>query len=291
MKYIFLLNQFSLKTETNTIKKQIERVCKKKKLDFVIEINSITVTTESILKKYSKSRNIIVAVGGDGTINRVLNAIAGTNNVLGYIPYGTGNDFYRTNRELLKKGINRVDLVKINDKYFINIACFGIDAEIGNNIDIVHSKMLPKKYRYKMSLLVNFLRYKARYFEVDINDQYIRETFTTIAVCNARYYGGGYKVSPNSSLTDGILEVVLAYKTNKYGMARMINSMKDALHLYYPKIKVIQTDKLTIKSPKMVSCNIDGEELCASKFDISIIKSGIEVYYDQELIDLILEKI
>ena len=111
--------------------------------------------------------------------------------------------------------------------------------------------MLPKKYRYKMSLLVNFLRYKARYFEVDINDQYIRETFTTIAVCNARYYGGGYKVSPNSSLTDGILEVVLAYKTNKYGMARMINSMKDALHLYYPKIKVLQTDKLTIKSPKI----------------------------------------
>ena len=103
MKYIFLLNQFSLKTETNIIKKQIERVCKKKKLDFVIEINSITVTTESILKKYSKSRNIIIAVGGDGTINRVLNAIAGTNNVLGYIPYGTGNDFYRTNRELLKR--------------------------------------------------------------------------------------------------------------------------------------------------------------------------------------------
>ncbi len=291
MKYIFLLNQFSLKTETNNIKSAIEKVCKKKKLNYKIEINSITVTTESILKKYKKTRNIIIAVGGDGTINRVLNSIAGTKNVLGYIPFGTGNDFYRTNKELLNKGLNKVDLVKINDKYFINIACFGIDADIGNNGDIIHSKYLPKKYRYKLGLMINFLRYKARNFEVLVNNKCINEYFTTIAVCNARYYGGGYKVSPNSSLDDGILEVVLAYKTNKYNMAKMISSMKDALHLYSPKIKVLQTDKVIIKSPKLVACNIDGEEMTAKEFNISIINKGIEVYYDQELIDLILKNI
>ena len=290
MKYIFLLNQFSLKTELTPLKKKIEKVCNKRKIDYIIEINSIDISTEDILKKYKKTRNIIIAVGGDGTINRVLNGIANTNNILGYIPFGTGNDFYHTNKELLDKGTHTIDLVKINDKYFINVACFGIDSEIGNSEEIVHSNLIPKKYRYKLSLLSNFLKYKARYFEIEVNNKLYKEYFTTIAVCNARYYGGGYKVSPNSSLTDGKLEVILAFKTNKYNMVKMITSMKNALHLYYPQIKVIQTDKIIIKSPIKITCNIDGEKLTSNNFKINIIKNGLQIYYDQDLIDDILNK-
>ena len=291
MKYIFLLNQFSLKDKTSYLEKKINTVCNKRKLDYKIEINNKDTSTEDILKKYKKTNNIIIAVGGDGTINRVLNRIVNTKNILGYIPYGTGNDFYRTNKELLKSGINTIDLVKINDKYFINVACFGIDADIGNADNYIHSSVIPKRYRYKLSLLSNFIKYEPRSFEVDINNKTIKDYFTTIAVCNARYYGGGYKVSPNSSLTDGLLEVVLATKTNKYNMAKMITSMKNAFHLYYPQIKVIETDKLTIKSPKEISCNIDGEKLTSNKFEIEIIKDGIDIYYDQELIDEILKEV
>ena len=58
------------------MKKKIEKVCNKRKIDYIIEINSIDISTEDILKKYKKTRNIIIAVGGDGTINRVLNGIA-----------------------------------------------------------------------------------------------------------------------------------------------------------------------------------------------------------------------
>ena len=141
-----------------------------------------------------------------------------------------------------------------------------------------------------MSLLSNFLKYKARYFEIEVNNKLYKEYFTTIAVCNARYYGGGYKVSPNSSLTDGKLEVILAFKTNKYNMVKMITSMKNALHLYYPQIKVIQTDKIIIKSPIKITCNIDGEKLTSNNFKINIIKNGLQIYYDQDLIDDILNK-
>lgn len=288
MKYVFLLNQFSLESDTPIIKKRIEMVCKDRKLDYQIEMNDIHTTTEDILKKYQNNKDIIIVVGGDGTINRALNCLVGTNNILGYLPYGTGNDFYRTNQELLKSGINTIDLVEINDKYFINVACFGIDAEIGNNDYLVHSRLIPKKYRYKLSLLSNFIKYKPRYFEININGESISDYFTTIAVCNARYYGGGYKVSPNSSINDGKLEVILARQTNKYNMAKMITSMKDAMHLYYPEIKVIQTESITIKSTKEIDCNMDGEQLTDTTFKINLIKNGIKIYYDQELIDDIL---
>ena len=288
MKHIFILNQFSLENATPILKKQIEKVCVERKIDYTIEVNDMYTSTEDILKKYQNGKNIIMAVGGDGTINRVLNNIVNTNNILGYIPYGTGNDFYRTNKELLKPGINTIDLVEINDRYFINVACFGIDAEIGNNDDLVHSRLIPKKYRYKLSLLANFIKYKPRYFEVEVNNRILREYFTTIAVCNARYYGGGYKVSPNSAIDDGKLEIILAKQTNKYNMAKMVSSMKDATHLYYPEIEVVQTTEIMIKSNKEITCNIDGEELTDTIFDIKLINKGVKIYYDQELIDSII---
>jgi len=144
MKYIFLLNTFSLKENTENLKRKTEKVCQEKNLDFIIEKNSEESSTEEIIRKYKNKKVILLPVGGDGTINRVLNAMDRENNILGYIPYGTGNDFYRANKELLKDGINKIDLVKINNMYFINVACFGIDAEIGNHSDIIHSNWIPK---------------------------------------------------------------------------------------------------------------------------------------------------
>lgn len=285
MKYIFVLNQFSLKNDTNKMINNIEKACKKRKINYKIEVNNNDISTEDILKKYKKSKNIIMAVGGDGTINRVLNGLVGTKNILGYIPHGTGNDFYRANREVLNKGINTIDLVKINNKYFINIACFGIDAVIGNNSEIIHSKIIPKKYRYNFGLLVNFIKYKPRNFIVSINNKSYKDEYTTIVVCNARYYGGGYRVSPNSRLDDGLLEVLLVKKTTKYDMAKLIGSMKNAFHLNSPKVQLFQTKELTIKTDSKISSNIDGEELTDNTFKIKLIPNGIDIYYDQELID------
>ena len=285
MKYIFVLNQFSLKNDTNKMINNIEKACKKRKINYKIEVNNNDISTEDILKKYKKSKNIIMAVGGDGTINRVLNGLVGTKNILGYIPHGTGNDFYRANREVLNKGINTIDLVKINNKYFINIACFGIDAVIGNNSEIIHSNIIPKKYRYNFGLLVNFIKYKPRNFIVSINNKSYKDEYTTIVVCNARYYGGGYRVSPNSRLDDGLLEVLLVKKTTKYDMAKLIGSMKNAFHLNSPKVQLFQTKELTIKTDSKISSNIDGEELTDNTFNIKLIPNGIDVYYDQELID------
>ena len=291
MKHIFLVNTFSLKHKTTTMVKAIEEVCREEKIDYKIEVNSLEVSTEDIVNKYKNTKNIIIPIGGDGTINRVLNKIVDTKNILGYIPYGTGNDFYRTNKELLDSGINKVDLVKINDKFFINIACFGIDADIANNELGKVFKLFPEKQKYNLGLISNFLKYKPKEFEVDINNKTIKDKYTTIAVCNARYYGGGYRVSPNSTLNDGKLEVILVKKTNKVNMARLITSMKEALHLNSPKVNVIEADKLTIKSKKEVGANIDGEKYLSDIFEIELIPKGVDIYYNQDMIDKILKKV
>ena len=133
MKHIFLVNSFSLREKTNNMIDRINRVASNLNLDYVIEVNDINNTTEDIVNKYKKNEDVIYAIGGDGVINRVLNSIIDTKNTLGFIPCGTGNDFYRTVKETFKYKIEDVDLLKINDRYFINVSCFGVDADIGNN--------------------------------------------------------------------------------------------------------------------------------------------------------------
>ena len=285
MKYIFILNRFSLKSNTSLIVEKIEKACKKRKLDYKIEINNSNLSTEDILKKYKKTKSIIMAVGGDGTINRVLNGIVGTKNILGYIPYGTGNDFYRANQEVLDKGINTIDLISINNKYFINIACFGIDADIGNNDEIIHSKFIPEKQRYNMSLIYHFLKYKTKPVKVYYNDNVWESDMTTIAVCNGKYYGGGYKVGYKAKLDNGTVDVYLIDKMKKTMMAKLIKGMNKGLHEESIHTTKIMAKRLKIEFNEDVSSNIDGEKLASRVFNIEVIPKGITIYYDQELID------
>ena len=285
MKYIFLVNKFSVKDNTVELIRRINETCNKLNVEYVIEMNSDEISTEDIVNKYRNSSNIIFAIGGDGTINRVLNGIVGTENVLGFIPYGTGNDFYRTNKEELEEGINKIDLVKINDKYFINIACFGIDADIANESDIIHSKLIPKSQRYNVGILYHFLKYKARHMRILIDSEAYDKNWTTVAVCNAKYYGGGYKISPNSSLTDGLVEVYLVEDMPKLVMAKTIGGMKNGSHEKSKHVKKVCVPKLRIEADQEFACNIDGEDYVDSKFDIEVIPKGMRVYYNQELID------
>ena len=284
MKYIFLINSYTVKEKVNELKEKIKDYCHENKMDYKIEVNGNGKETEDILEKYKNKDYTIIAVGGDGIINRTLNCIVGTKNILGFLPYGTGNDFYKTVKKQFKIGLNECDIIKINDKYFINTACFGIDAEVANNKNVIKTKLIPKKQKYNIALLYNFFKYKCRTFAVKIENKEINDDFATIAVCNGTAYGGGYRIGPKSILNDGKFEVYLAPKLNKLAMLKLIMQMKKGEHEASKRIEKIVTDKLTIKSPIKFKCNIDGEVLEDNRFQIELIKSGITVYYNEDMI-------
>lgn len=289
MKHVFLINSFTIGKKINKVKESIENVCKNMNIDFLIEINDEVHSTEQILQKYKNAENIILAVGGDGIINRVLNEIIGTKNQLGFIPCGTGNDLYRSLNIQAIETTTKCDIAKINDKYFINVACFGIDADVANNLST--SKLIPKKQKYNLSVINSFAKYKGKRFEVLINDEKIEDDFATIAVCNGMFYGGGYNIAPSSELTDGLLDVYLATTQNRITIMKLILSMKKGKHENNKKIRKIKADKLSIISPISIRSNIDGEELEAKRFDIEIIEKGIIIYFNKELIASILKNI
>jgi diacylglycerol kinase family enzyme len=216
MKYVYVLNSFG-NNYNNELYQMIDQISNELNIDHSIEVNSDSYSTEDILNKYKASRSIIVPVGGDGMINRVINVMDFNNNLLFPIPYGTGNDFCRSLRREFNDGIHLVDLVKINNKFFINTACFGIDSFIANS-SIIRNKYIPKKLRYIVSSIISLFRYKMIEYKLYINDEIISGIKSTIAICNGMYYGGGFKIAPNSRLDDGKLDVYVAEKMSKLKM-------------------------------------------------------------------------
>ena len=289
MKYIFVINSFTLKDEINEVIHRIKDFCVKNNMEFEVEINNEDNSTEDIVKKYKKCGYTIVAVGGDGMINRVLNTLVGTNNTLGFIPCGTGNDFYRSVSKEMKNEIEECDVIKINDRYFINVACFGIDADVANNKGLIKSKIIPKSQRYNVSVINSFLKYEPRHFILKINNEEIEGDFATVAVCNGGYYGSGYNISPNFKLNNGLIDVYAVEDDNKFNIMKMILSMKKGKHEKYKKVHKFQTKRLTIISNKAINSNIDGEELESKKFNIEV-KGKIKIYINKELINFVKEK-
>ena len=286
MKYIFIINSFTLKDEINEVIHRIKDFCVRKNMEFEVEINNEDNSTEDIVKKYRKCGYTIVAVGGDGMINRVLNALVGTNNTLGFIPCGTGNDFYRSALKEIKKETEECDVIKINDRYFINVACFGIDADVANNKGLIKSKMIPKSQRYNVSVINSFLKYEPRHFVLKMNNEEIEGNFATVAVCNGGYYGSGYNISPNFKLNNGLIDVYAVEDDNKFNIMKMILSMKKGKHEKYKKVHKFQTNKLTLISNNEINSNIDGEELASKKFNIEV-KGKIKIYMNKELINFV----
>lgn len=286
MKYIFVINSFTLKEEINEVIHRIKDFCIRKNMEFEVEINNEDNSTEDIVKKYKKCGYTIVAVGGDGMINRVLNALVGTNNTLGFIPCGTGNDFYRSALKEIKKETEECDVIKINDRYFINVACFGIDADVANNKGLIKSKIIPKSQRYNVSVINSFLKYEPRHFVLKMNNEEIEGDFATVAVCNGGYYGSGYNISPNFKLNNGLIDVYAVENDNKFNIMKMILSMRKGKHEKYKKVHKFQTNKLTLISNNEINSNIDGEELASKKFNIEV-KGKIKIYMNKELINFV----
>lgn len=286
MKYIFIINSFTLKDEINDVIHRIKDFCVRKNMEFEVEINNEDNSTEDIVKKYKRCGYTLVAVGGDGMLNRVLNAIVGTNNTLGFIPCGTGNDFYKSSSKQFKQEIEECDVIKINDRYFINVACFGIDADVANNKGLIKSKMIPKSQRYNISVINSFLKYEPRHFILKFNNEEVEGDFATVAVCNGGYYGNGYNISPDFNLNNGLIDVYAVEDDNKLNIMKMILSMKKGKHEKYKKVHKYQTNKLTLICSNEVNSNIDGEELLSKKFNIEV-KGKINVYFNKELINFV----
>lgn len=287
MKHIFMINSFSLRERLNTYIDVIDRSAKKLKLDYKIEINDDENSTEDILKQYKKNDYIIYAVGGDGILNRVVSALYGTKNKIACIPAGTGNDFNRSINEFFDEGDNLVDLIKCNNRYFVNVACFGVDADIANDETVVHNKFIPRSLQYKIGVAKHIILYKPYEFTMKWNKESLTSKLSLVTVCNGSYYGGGFHVNPDGIYSDGMLDAYIITATNRRQVISYLLKLLKGKHRDSKYVKHVRTNKFTIITKEPIDGNLDGEILTSTKFVMEVIPKALTFYHNKKLISQI----
>lgn len=249
----------------------------KEEMDKHKKTYDIVVTKErreaiEIVKNQSKNYEVVVAVGGDGTVNEVaIGLIQGECSVLGIIPGGTGNDMARSLNipmepteaiETLCKGYKKyMDIGLANKFNFLNIASVGFDAEVvRNNIKI--KKKIKSGFSYAISVVYTLISFKKKKAEIEIDGKTINEDIYLLAVGNGKYYGGGLKIMPEAVVDDGYLHVCIISNISKAKILFLLPTLFKGTHIKHKKhVKTYKAKEIKLKSEEPLVFNVDGEIL------------------------------
>lgn len=298
MRHLFIINPAAgSRDRTAAYKEQITTVCTAQGLDYDIAVSVAPGDCTRIAREAAKSGEEyrIYSCGGDGTLNEIVNGIAGYPNVaVTVFAGGSGNDFIRIFGDfapfrdlncLLSTKEAEFDLIRCNDRYCLNICSVGLDARIGT--DVSNYKRLPlfSGFRaYAFSAIVNTIRGVSRHFVVEVDGEVLDSDFTLLCACNGSYYGGGFHPVPEANPADGLLEVLLIKKVSRLKVLSVIGKYKQGKFKDYPHlIRHIRTSALKITCDEPSSINLDGELLVSQQVNITLAKEKIRFFYPKEL--------
>ena len=285
MKYVFIINPASGKTDDDKIKENIIKTLENEEYE-IYETKAPKEATEIASRFKNEENTVVYSVGGDGTLNEVVNGIAEGKCKLGIIPTGSGNDFYRTLKEAQTENV-RLDLGKVNGRYFINIASVGMDAETCNNANKIKSK-IKLHSSYYLALIHTFLTFKSKSLKLKIDKNVYAGDYIIAAICNGKYYGGGFKIAPVASFDDNQFDIYLVSKASKFKLIKILASLLKSEHEKYNEVRKYTGKNITITSENNLIVNIDGEITISKNIEIEMIEDALIIYNNNELVQKIM---
>ena len=285
MKYVFIINPASGKTDYDKIKQNIMKTLENEEYE-IYETKAPKEAAEIASRFKNEENTIVYSVGGDGTLNEVVNGIAEGKCKLGIIPTGSGNDFYRTLKEAQTENV-RLDLGKVNGRYFINIASVGMDAETCNNANKIKSK-IKLQSSYYLALIHTFLTFKSKSLKLKIDKNVYAGDYIIAAICNGKYYGGGFKIAPVASFDDNQFDIYLVSKAGKLKLIKILLALLKSEHEKYNEVRKYTGKNITITSENNLIVNIDGEITISKNIEIEMIEDALIIYNNNELVKKIM---
>ena len=210
----------------------------------------------------------VVACGGDGTVNEVLNGLEGTKVALGIIPVGTANDFARqvgipddpsgAMDIILRRKPVIIDTAAMNGRRFLNVSSGGVGAEATAETP-ADAKASLGPIAYFISGLRKLAGLEPRRAVFEAPGLRIEEEFLLFAVGNARATGGGSIVTPRASVRDGLLDACIIGGMSRKEFARVVLRVQRGEHLGSAGVRYLQVPWFRITSAQPLTVNVDGE--------------------------------
>ena len=246
----------------------------------------------------NKGYKLVVSVGGDGTINEIVNGIYATGDMkdveLGIIGTGTGSDYIRTIgvskyyqescHHLMNPMKKSVDLGLVEftangqpaKRIFANFAGLGFDAEVVK-ATTRKFKNFGGKPAYLMGLLSTFATYKNRNIHITMNGQTEDRKVCTIVMSNGKYGGGSMLLAPDADPSDGLFDVIIIGDVTKPDLLRSLPRIYKGTHLTHPKVTVRRTDLITISSDEPMAIQADGDLVGEAPARFTVLPSALNI--------------
>src|SRR4030043_396086 len=250
----------------------------------------------------------IISVGGDGTLNEVVNGVftqeycSPKEITVGMMPVGTGNDWGRMfGIPLVYEGavnVIRENKLMLHDigvvsyhsgseehkRYFINIAGLGFEALVVKKTNKQKDKGRSSQAIYFYNLLSSLISYKNIKSDIIIDGKKRTSIIFSINVGNGRYCGGGMRQTPDALPDDGLLDITVIREMGRIEIIKSLKLLYDGTILSHPKIDGYRSNNLRVESESLLYLEADGESLGHTPAEFSIIPSAINVVYGTRII-------
>ena len=263
----FIVNPFSGIGKKKQLEQIIPKFLNLNRFDFKLVYTEFPGHAKTLAATAVKENfDIIVAVGGDGSVNEVACSLIGTDKVLGILPGGSGNGFamHLGLGRNIKKAISflnhgkivKIDTCEVNGQPFINLSGVGFDATVAYKSKKSKWRGLFAYVRFSLAEAISF---QFPTYTIYLDDQPMTKTCLTIEVANAPMFGYNFQIAPRAKFNDGLFEVVIIKKAPKWKYFllgwRMLNGTfhKSSLTENYTAKKVV----IELKQPTPV--HYDGE--------------------------------
>ncbi|HEY2372775.1 MAG TPA: diacylglycerol kinase family protein [Gaiellaceae bacterium] len=240
---------------------------------------------------------LLVAVGGDGTLNEVVNGLArsGTDAQLATIPLGTGMDFVRTYgiptgfddavRNAVEGTPRTIDLGRVTyrewsggpaERYFANVGSVGMSAAVAQRANGM-SKMLGGKATFFYALVRVFFEWDNTVISVQLDDAKREARMHDVIVANGRWHGGAMLLAPEAKQDDGLFDVVLIGDVTKRDFVTTAPKIYKGTYLAHPKVELLRSQTVAVDAPERLPIELDGEQVGTTPVRFEVVPHAVRV--------------
>jgi YegS/Rv2252/BmrU family lipid kinase len=237
---------------------------------------------------------LLVVVGGDGTLNEVVNGVAATGREIAVLPAGTGQDFGRTHgipagfdaavAVVLSGEPRTIDLGRVSyrtpsgdaERWFANVGSVGMSGAVAARANSM-SKALGGRTTFFYALTREFLGWRNTEVTVTLEHDERRGRMHDVIVANGRWHGGGMKLAPDASWDDGLFDVVLIGDVNKLDFITTAPKLYSGKHVSHPKIEVLRSPTVTVDAHAPLPVEVEGEPAGTTPVRFEIVPDALRV--------------
>jgi len=289
--WLLVVNSKAGKGRANRLAGKFEILLKSNNLPYEI-INKATYEetfSEYRLSIASGKFEKVVAIGGDGLVNLCLQEVAEQNIGLSVIPAGTGNDFARAVGSY-RKSVNEIfNVVRSQEptsidlglvtgafgkRWYVQVLSTGFDALVNNLANRIN---WPRgQMKYTLATLLTLARFKPIPYELIIDDKHFKQDFMLLSVANGETYGGGMRICPDASNSDGVFDILLVHPVSRIVLLSIFPKVFTGRHVPHPKIDIIRGKKVQLSAE--ATAFADGEFVSKLPIDITNVKNALKTW-------------